>query len=56
MLASLTENLHLIQYAHLLWGFALFCALLLWIYRPSGRKQMLEHARNILDEERHVGK
>jgi cbb3-type cytochrome oxidase subunit 3 len=52
MFDLLKENLPVLQYAHLLWGAALFAGLIIWIYWPSRRGSMQDHGRSILEEDR----
>ena len=51
MLERLSDHLQLLQYAHVLWGFALFCALALWAYRPARKSEMRRHAALILQDD-----
>lgn len=51
MMQRLADHLHLLQYAHLLWGFALFCALAGWAYWPSRKRDMQRHAELILGDD-----
>jgi len=45
--------LELLQYAHLLWGFALFVALAVWAYWPSRKRDMEDYAAMILRDDAH---
>jgi len=51
MIDRLSEHLPLLQYAHLLWGFALFCCLAVWVYRPSRKRDMQHNAALILSDD-----
>jgi cbb3-type cytochrome oxidase subunit 3 len=51
MIEQLSAHLSLLQFAHLLWGVALFVGLALWIYWPSRRDQMRDHGAMILTDE-----
>lgn len=51
MLEHLKQDLPLLQYAHLLWGFALFLALAVWAYWPSRRDSMRHYGESILDDD-----
>ena len=51
MLERLSDHLPLLQYAHLLWGFALFCGLALWAYRPARKREMQRNASLILSDD-----
>jgi len=51
MLERLSDHLPLLQYAHLLWGFALFCGLALWAYWPGRKRDMQRNASLILNDD-----
>lgn len=51
MIERLSDHLPLLQYAHVLWGFALFCVLAFWAYRPSRKGEMQRHAALILRDD-----
>jgi cbb3-type cytochrome oxidase subunit 3 len=51
MIERLSHHLLLLQYAHVLWGFALFCALALWAYWPSRKGEMQRRAALILRDD-----
>ena len=51
MLDRLSDHLHLLQYAHLLWGVAFFGGLAVWIYWPSRKSEMQRHAAQILSDD-----
>jgi len=51
MLARLADHIHLLQYAHLLWGFALFVGLAAWVYWPARKDGMALHATRILSDD-----
>ncbi len=51
MLERLSAHLQLLQYAHVLWGFALFVGLALWAYWPSRKSEMQRHATLILSDD-----
>ncbi len=50
MIEQLSAHLPLLQFAHLMWGFALFVGLAVWIYWPSRRREMSDHGAMILDD------
>lgn len=52
MLSQIADQLHLLQYAHVLWGFAFFSALAIWVYLPSRKSEMQRHAALILDDDK----
>ena len=51
MMERLSQHLELLQYAHVLWGFALFCVLAGWAYRPSRKREMHQYASQILSDD-----
>lgn len=51
MMQRLSEHLELLQYAHVLWGFALFCVLAGWAYWPSRKREMQHYATQILSDD-----
>jgi cbb3-type cytochrome oxidase subunit 3 len=51
MLEQFKDHLPILQYAHLLWGFALFVGLAIWVYWPSRKGEMQSVARSILDDD-----
>jgi len=51
MFEHLKDQLLLLQYAHVVWGFAVFLALALWAYRPAGKRRSQEHAALILHDD-----
>lgn len=51
MMQRLSDHLELLQYAHVLWGFALFCVLAGWAYWPSRKREMQHHATQILSDD-----
>ena len=51
MIERLSEHLPLLQYAHLLWGFALFVGLAVWAYWPGRKREMQRHATQILRDD-----
>ena len=51
MIQSLSDHLPLLQYAHLLWGFALFCGLAGWACWPGRKREMQRNAALILSDD-----
>lgn len=51
MIERLAEHLPLLQYAHVLWGFAFFCGVALWAYLPSRKRKMQDYATLILRDD-----
>lgn len=51
MIANLSEHLRFLQYAHVLWGLAIFSALALWAYWPARKGEMQRRATLILQDE-----
>ena len=51
MMQRLSDHLDLLQYAHVLWGFGLFCVLAWWAYRPSRKREMERYATQILSDD-----
>jgi cbb3-type cytochrome oxidase subunit 3 len=54
MLARLADHIHLLQYAHILWGLAVFAGLAAWAYWPSRKNSMSAHAARILEHDDNV--
>jgi cbb3-type cytochrome oxidase subunit 3 len=51
MLEQLKQHLPLLQYAHLVGGFALFVGLAVWAYWPSRKRRMQGYAAMILKDD-----
>ncbi len=51
MLQRLSEHLQLLQYAHVLWGLAIFVGLAVWAYLPSRKREMQRYATLILSDD-----
>lgn len=51
MIERLSAYLQLLQYAHVIWGLAIFCALALWAYWPAHKGEMQRRAALILQDD-----
>jgi cbb3-type cytochrome oxidase subunit 3 len=51
MIERLSAHLQLLQYAHVLWGLAIFTALALWAYWPARKGEMERRAALILKDD-----
>ena len=51
MIEQLKDHLPLLQYAHLLGGFALFVGLIAWAYWPSRKRKMQAYGAMILKDD-----